>query len=173
MLNLAALSELIASRGQPKTKLSDNGTNFVGAAKEMEEKVTSWNQQEMKEKLTLGNLVWKFDPPRAPLFDGIWERLVRRCKRAMIAVLGSRSINYEILSKTMCQVEQALNARPLTSVSFDPKDLGALTPYHFPIDRPNISIRYIPEAEKYPDLREAFRTSQAYTHMIWQNWSGD
>ena len=68
----------------------------------------------------------------------------------------------------MCQVEQTLIARPLTPVSYDPSDLNALTLYHFLIDRPYISVCYIPNAENYPDLRKAFRTLQAYTHMICQ-----
>ena len=35
----------------------------------------------------------------------------------------------------------------------------------------NISVPYIPSAERYSDLRKAFRTSQAYTDMIRQRWS--
>ena len=59
------------------------------------------------------------------------ERLVRKCKKAMYAVLGNRSFIENVLSTTMCIVEQTLNARPLTPVSSDVNDLEALTPNHF------------------------------------------
>ena len=72
----------------------------------------------------------------------------------MIAVLGSRSITDEILSSTMCQVDQTLNARPLTPVSNYSSDLKALTPNHFVIGRPNISVPYIPNAKRYSDLKK-------------------
>ena len=46
----------------------------------------------------------------------------------MYAVLGNRSVTEDVLSTTMCLVEQTLNARPLTQVSSDATDLEAITP---------------------------------------------
>ena len=54
------------------------------------------------------------NPPAAPHFGRIWERLVRSSKKAMDAVLGNRSVTEDVLSTTMCIVEQTLNARSLT-----------------------------------------------------------
>ena len=53
----------------------------------------------------------------------------RNCKKAMYAVLGNRSVTEDVLSTTMCIVEQTLNARLLTHVSSDVNE--ALTPNHF------------------------------------------
>ena len=78
---LAAISRFFAKRGQPTNILSGYGTIFVGAAKELKEQITNWNQQEIKEELTLCNIFWKFNPPGAPHFGAIWECLVRRCKK--------------------------------------------------------------------------------------------
>ena len=44
----------------------------------------------------------------------------------MYAVLGNRSIKEDVLSATMCLVEQTLNAKPLTPVSLDLNDLNLL-----------------------------------------------
>ena len=139
---LAMMPSFVARREQPKTILSDNGLNFVGAAKEFKKRMTSWNQQGIKEKLTLSNIVWKISHPGAPHLGGIWKRLVRSCKRAMIAVLGSRSITDEILSTTMCQVGQTLNARPLYPVRNDHGELEKLTLNFFLIGRSKI-FQYI------------------------------
>ena len=73
----------------------------------------------------------KYNPPIAPHQGGVWERMVRSCKRMSYAILGSRTLTDEILNTTMCLVEVSLNARLLTPVSDDPDSLEALTPNHF------------------------------------------
>ena len=170
---LAAITKFIARRGRPKTVLSDNGSNFVGSARELKQYIDSWNKTQIAERLHQQDIEWSFNPPGAPHFGGVWERLVRSCKRAMFAVLSGRGLTDEILTTTMCIVEHTLNGRPLTPVSSDPEDLEAITPNHFLIGRAGICIPFIPQAEKYTDLRKAFRASQAYALMIWKRWSNE
>ena len=93
---------------------------MVGAANELKAFTNEWDQDKIESDLAQKKIVWKFNPPGAPHFCGIWERLVRSCKKVMIAVLDSRGHTEEVLSTTMCLVEQTLNARPLTAVSDDP-----------------------------------------------------
>ena len=109
----------------------------------------------------------KFNPPAASHFGGVWERLVRSCKKAMYAVLGNRSVTEDVLSTTMCIVEQTLNARPLTPVSSDVNDLEALTPNHFLLGNRNVCLPYLPCAEEFVDHRKLFRQTQAYANLIW------
>ena len=170
---LAAVTKFIARRGRPKTLLSDNGSNFVGSARELKQYIDNWNKTQIAERLHQQDIEWSFNPPGAPHFGGVWERLVRSCKRAMFAVLSGRGLTDEILTTTMCIVEHTLNGRPLTPVSSDPEDLEAITPNHFLIGRAGICIPFIPQAEKYTDLRKAFRASQAYALMIWKRWSNE
>ena len=70
----------------------------------------------------------------------------------MIAILDNRSLNNEVLSTTMCLVEQTLNARPLTAVSDDPDDLTALAPNHILLGQENASAPSMPSSERYHDL---------------------
>ena len=93
---LTAITLFIARRGKPATIFSDNGTNFVGAAKEMRDCINAWNQSDLETSLAQKDIRWKFNPPGAPHFGGIWERLVRSCKKAMIAVLDGRSLTDDI-----------------------------------------------------------------------------
>ena len=93
--------------------------------------------------------------------------------RHVFANFSGRGLTDEILTTTMCIVEHTLNGRPLTPVSSDPNDLEANTPNHFLIGRAGICIPFIPQAEKYTDLRKAFRASQAYALMIWKRWSNE
>ena len=139
----------------------------MGAAKEMRDCINAWNQSDIEKSLAQKDIKWKFIPPGAPQFGGICERLVRSCKKAMMAVLDGRSLTDDVLITTMCLVEQTLNARPLTSVSDDPDDLEALTPNHFLMGRANLVTPFLPDVQRYTVLRRVFRVSQAYSDMIW------
>ena len=150
--------------------MSDNGSNFVGAAKEIKQFIDNWNKQDIADNLTQKEIKWSMNPPGAPHFGGVRERLVKSCKRTMVAVLVERSMSDEVLTTTMCLVEQTLNARPLTAASNNPKDLEALTPNHFLLGRSSVAIPFISNATKYADMRKAFESSQSYADMIWTRW---
>ena len=158
---LAAVTRFIARRGFPSNVVSDNGTNFVGVAKELKAFMDEWDKAKIESNLAQRKIVWKFNPPGAPHFGGIWERLVQSCKKVMIAILDNRSLTDEVLSRTTCLVEQILNARPLTAVSDDQEDLTALTPNHFLLEREKASAPFMLSSERYHDLRKSFKTAQA------------
>ena len=167
---LNAIMRFIARRGKPNTIISDNGTNFVGAEREFAEYVAEWNKEGIEEHLIQRGIRWKFNPPAAPHIGGVWERLVRSCKKAMYAVLGNRSVTEDVLSTTFCIVEQTLNARPLTPVSSDVNDLEALTPNHFLLGNKNVCLPYLPCAEEFVDHRKLFRQTQVYANLIWDRF---
>ena len=89
----------------------------------------------------------------------------------MIAILYNRSLTDEVLSTTICLVEQTLNTRPLTAVSDDPEDLTALTANHFLFGRENAKAPFMPSSERHQDLRKSFKTARAYADMIWKRWT--
>ena len=74
----------------------------------------------------------------------------------MVSIPGNRSLTDEVLSTTMCLVEQTLIARPITPASDDPEGLEALTPNYFILGRANVCILFIPNAE----VRSLFKPSQ-------------
>ena len=123
--------------------------------------MNEWDKAKIESDLAQKKIVWNFNPPGAPHFGGIWERLVQSCKKVMTAILDNRSLTDEVLSTTMCLVEQTLNARPLTAVSDDPEDLTALTPNHFFLGRENASAPFLPSSERYNDLRKSFKNDSS------------
>ena len=167
----AAVTRFIARCSYPNTIISDNGTNFVGAASELKAFMNVWDEAKIESDLEQKKIVWKFIPPGAPHFGGIWQRLVQSCKIVMIAILDDRSLIDEVLRTTMCPVEQTLNSRPLTAVSDDPEDLTALTPNHFLLGRENASASFMLSSERYNDLRKSFKTAKAYADMIRKRWT--
>ena len=99
---LAAATRFIARRGYPNTIISDTGTNFVGAAKELKAFMNEWDKAKIESDLAQKKIVWKFNPPGAPHFGGIWERLVQSCKKVMIAILDNRSLSPTRYSVQQC-----------------------------------------------------------------------
>ena len=69
---LNAIMRFIARRGKPIKMISDNGTNFAGADREFKEYVAAWNKERIEEHLVQQGIRWKFNPPAAPHFGGVW-----------------------------------------------------------------------------------------------------
>jgi hypothetical protein len=81
----------IARRGRPVEIYSDNGTNFVGAQRELKECLEALEHSQVHNFLLKSSISWNFIPPHAPHFGGAWERLVRSVKSTLKAVLAAHS----------------------------------------------------------------------------------
>ena len=90
------VERFISRRGTPAIIWSDNGTNFVGAEKELREIIKKWNTINIAVELAHKSIKWKLNPPSAPHHGGIWERLVRSFKRVLYTVLGTRRLTDEV-----------------------------------------------------------------------------
>ena len=131
---LDAVRRFIVRKGKPKTLISDNGTNFVGAANELKAAFKELNHSKMQQKLTQNGIQWTFVPPAAPHFGGAWESLVKSSE-----ILGKESLKEENLSTVICIAEQLLNNRPSTAISSDVEDLDTIRPNHFLVGGANVS----------------------------------
>ncbi|XP_026735912.1 uncharacterized protein LOC113499598 [Trichoplusia ni] len=155
---IMALRRMAARRGTPRTLFSDNGTNFVGANKELEAAAL--------EK----GIKWKFIPPGSPNMGGAWERLVRTVKTALAVVLNERSPPEEVLHTLVTEVEHIVNSRPLTPVSMDPNDAQSLTPNHFLLGR-SCGAMAPGEFEDTELVGKAtWRTAQRLADHFWRRW---
>ena len=112
---------------------------------------------------------WRFNPPSAQHQGGIWERLVRHFKRVLYTILGTRRLTDEVLNTTFCLVECALNSRPLTPVSADPSDLGAITPNHFLLGNQATGNPSIVGVDEF-DHRKRYARALSYANAIWARW---
>ena len=127
-----AFSRMVARRGTPKYVLSDNGANFFGAERELRELVEALDQKKIASKTTREyGIEWKFNPPSAPHFGGVFEAMIKSAKKSMRAILGNADVTDEQLQTAICGAECLLNSRSITFVSADPEDLSPLTPSHF------------------------------------------
>ncbi|XP_028042585.1 fatty acid synthase-like, partial [Bombyx mandarina] len=91
---------------------------------------------------------WHFNPPYSPNFGGLWEAGVKSIKYHLRRILD-RTLTFEEMSTTLCQIEACLNSRPLCPIDHNDIDnLNVLTPGHFLIGEAPINV---PE----PDLSQS------------------
>jgi len=72
---MACLGRFMARKGKFSKMYSDNGTNFVGVQKYL----TSYRTG-IDEKMMNRAIEWKWNPPAAPQFKGLWKSSVRTMK---------------------------------------------------------------------------------------------
>ena len=136
---IACLKHFIARYGLPSLIWSDNGTNFIGAARELKELYQLPSNHYLSDK----KITWKFIPQHIPHFGGIWKAAVKSMKSYLKRILGDVRLTYEELSTLLTQIEACLNSRPLTPLPNDDDVIEALTPGHFLVGKP---LTALPEA---------------------------
>ncbi|XP_055527033.1 uncharacterized protein LOC129719667 [Wyeomyia smithii] len=113
---------------------------------------------------------WKFIPPRAPHFGGLWEAAVKSAKFHLLKEIGNHSLTREDLITLLAQVQMMLNSRPLTPIPSQPQDLEALTPGHFLIGT-NLQAIVETDLKGVPDNKLThWELTQKRFQSIWARW---
>ena len=168
---LLAFTRFISVRGKPSVVYSDNGTNFVAAAKELKEAVGDLVKQETELKVKMANdeIEWHFSPPHGPHFGGAWERLVQSTKRALQVKMGTQVTTDQVLRTHITEVMALLNSRPLTQLSFEPTDPDPLTPNHFLLGRKSSYVQL--QLSDLSGVRKRdYEQAQQLTDHFWKRW---
>ncbi|XP_070511538.1 uncharacterized protein [Cardiocondyla obscurior] len=174
---IAAFKRFISRRGRPECMYSDNGTTFVGAEKQLREMLDCVRSEAtstaLREFLSERGISWKFMPPYAPHFGGLWEAAVKSTKTHLNRVVGQAHLTYEEMYTSLCEIEAILNSRPLAPISADPNDLECLTPGHFLIGAALCSLSF-PDFTHVPESRllRWQRVEQMRQHF-WKRWSAE
>ncbi|XP_022836774.1 uncharacterized protein LOC111364150, partial [Spodoptera litura] len=165
---LAALRRFSARRGTPKHIYSDNGTNFVGANKILQEEQQHFENifsDSFYKEIAELNIEWHWNCPSWPSAGGIWERSIRSLKQHMKRVIGDQALTFEEYSTILSQIEASLNSRPLCSMSEDIEDIDFLTPAHFLTSRAGLTV-----IETAQDARTRWYLVNKTFQDIWKRW---
>lgn len=165
---IAALRRVISRRGAINRIVSDNGSNFIGAAKILREMLSNQNIQVYEREF---EFQWVNNPPSAPHHGGIFEAAVKSMKHHLKRVIGAQTLTYEEYDTLLKQVEGCMNSRPLGSIHDDATLESHITPAHFLIGRKLVAL---PEEDnlltrKETGLKRWQRVQQLY-QRFWEDW---
>ena len=120
-------------------------------------------------------LEFRFLPPRATHFGGLWEAAVKSMKTLLVKNMAQTNLTYVELQTLLIEVEAILNSRPLCAVQTMPQDGEALTSGHMLIGN---SLLALPD--QYFDLEKMsvshLSRYQRVTYLknqFWQMWVRD
>ena len=174
-----AFRRFAARRSCPRKIISDNGTNFVGAAPLLR---FLFEHPRVKEILQVRRCSWHFITPRAPWQNGFTERLIGVVKNCLRKALHNSRINTDELKTVVTEIENKINNRPLTYLDSSNVNIEPLTPAHLLYGHRLETIPQINIREELEDPTEG-ATHQSllekYHHLAerlkaWdQHWSND
>ncbi|UYV67861.1 hypothetical protein LAZ67_5002285 [Cordylochernes scorpioides] len=126
---------------------------------------------EIAEILANDGAEWKFSPPGAPHFGGLWEVGIKCFKYHFRRIIGETLLTYEEFLTLIVQIEACLNSRPLGPISGDPNDLAVLTPAHFLLTSSSCCV---PEEDLLSaQLLPRWKMVQKMVQHLWRQWSTD
>lgn len=160
-----ALRRFFALRGPAKKLLSDRGTNFVGASREL------GMDRTMQQFLDSQSCSWEFNPPYASHMGGCWERMIGIARRILNSMLlqDKVQLTHEVLCTLMAEVTAIINARPLLPVSTDPENPFILSPSMLLTQKSCL----LPPSGCFQDkdlYTKQWRQVQALADQFWRRW---
>jgi hypothetical protein len=116
---------------------------------------------------------WKFIPPHASHFVGLWEAAVKSMKYQLQRTLGSHIATYEDLCTLLAEIEACLNSRPLCILSDDRFNQIYLSPGHFIIGEPVTQIQRIDFTVVKCNRLSRWQLYQQQLQQFWNQLSAD
>ena len=173
-----ALRRFICRRGPVRQMRSDNGSNFLGACRELKEALAEIDKEKVKSEMLKENCDWfevKLNPPYASHMGGTWERQIRTVRSVLSALLhkNGQQLDDEALRTFMCEAEAVVNSRPLTTsgITSPAESPEMLTPNHFLTMKSKVIL---PPPGNFTDgdlySRKQWRRVQHLSNEFWCRW---
>lgn len=171
---LNAFKRFLSRRGPVAVMYSDNGTNFIGAKRQLDELYEFLSAKDtataFRNDFNNRKIEWKTIPARAPHMGGLWESNIKSIKTHLYRTIGSQLLCYEELLTVLAQIECILNSRPLCLLSDQPHFV--LTPAHFLQTTP---LQSLPACDLDTSLSLTFRKRllDSLVRSYWKQWHVD
>ena len=159
-----------------KEVFSDCGTNFVAGAKELKEAFEQWQKSQTPESILSLGIEFHFGAPVCPSAGGVWERLVRSCKKHIKVLLGENEVTDTVFSTILCEVSGIMNRRPITYATNDIDDPQALSPMNllFPYTALSSTCSALPPTPLTGDeARKMWHTMRRVVDDFWNRFSSE
>ena len=162
----------MARRGNVRVVRCDNGTNIVGGKNEFQKAIDEWNTAATADWMLQRNIDWKFQPPSASHFGGIFEREIRSVRKVLRATMIEQPLRLsdEHLCTLFCEIESILNCRPLGEGYLSDDDFEAITPNHLLLL--HAGATYPPGLFSVHDVyaTRRWRQIQFLANVFWKRW---
>jgi hypothetical protein len=166
---IVCLRNFVFRRGPCTDLYSDNGTNIVGAYRELK---NEWIRlfPEIAERSAEMEISWHPNPPSAPHFGGAWESLIKIVKKCLEESLNEIFPREDTLRSALIEAEFIVNSRPLTHVSMDNEDDDPLTPNHFLLGCAGNAPAVMRCDEDGRVDRRQWKIASHITNCFWKKW---
>lgn len=169
-----ALRCFISIRGAVRHIRSDQGTNFVGAKRELRNALKEVSKERVAVYLAANQCDFCLNAPSSSHAGGIWERQIRTIKAILNSVLRQSAgrLNDASLRTFFYETMSIVNNRPLTVEGLsDPTSLEPLTPNHLLTMKSSVPLPP-PGTFVKEDLyaRKCWRQVQYLCEQFWSRW---
>ena len=152
---IQVLRRFFAVRGCPSLMISDNGSQLVGAERELREMVKGWDTNKLREFSAEKGMQWKFTTPASPHQNGCAEALVKSCKLALKKAIGAQVLTPFEFYTFLLEVANLVNQRPIGRIPNDPDDASYLCPNDIQY-RSNVSYHRLARRVSFLSRRVSF-----------------
>ncbi|XP_069133221.1 uncharacterized protein [Argopecten irradians] len=168
-----ALRRFIALRGPVQHFISDRGTNFIGAARELGIQEIFAENREVQDFLLRNQIKWIFNTPHSSHHGGVWERLIgvsRRVLDSMLLEEINKNLSHEMLVTFLAEVCAVVNSRPLVGISTDPEAPEVLTPNLLLTQKPTSVDDMDLSVDTKNIYRRQWKLVQHLADAFWSRW---
>lgn len=87
--------------------------------------------------------------------------------------MGEHIFSLEELCTILCRIEAILNSRPLVQLSTDPAEYDCLTPRHFLVGRPLLSVPEVNTVDTVRPLIQRWKLVNQSVQSFWRRWHSE
>ena len=169
---IIGLQSFIALRGTVSQIRSDQGSNYIGASRELQAALKELDISRISTYLSKKQCDFVFNAPHSSHAGGVWERQIRTIRNVLNSTIALCSTRLDDASLRCLFYEAMLiiNSRPLTAVDSDP-DMEPITPNHLitmksttPLPPPGEFVK----EDMY--ARKRWRRVQYLMEQFWSRW---
>ena len=169
---MQVLRRFFAVRGLPALMISDNGSQMVGAERELQAMVEGLDTDRLKEFCADKGMKWQFVTPAAPHQNGCAEALVKSCKLTLKKAIGDQVLTPFELHTCLLEVANLVNQRPIGRIPNDPDDGSYLCPNDILLGRASSQVPQGPFRQTQ-NPRHRFEFVQKIVDSFWTRWTRD
>ena len=164
---LEAIMVFWTSHGPVKQFISDNGTNFTGAANIIQNDaklIVQFLKDTRKvlesELAAKSYATWTFIPVQSPWFGAFYERLIQTVKKSIASAIEGRKISRISFNIALQEAAHRINCRPLTHNPVSAEEEEVLTPHHLAKNKSGWPL--LPSIHKYKEIPDPLGDRDQY-----------